>query len=128
VAVKAFPQILYAGGPLFSPCRGPPAFCMHQAIKLFTCIRHQAFYMPDAVELICMRPSAYAKGSLSSQSYQIGLQLGVSVISQRRQNCVELVKKFLASLNMFREHQVLLDGGDNWKERYSVNQSTCCSR
>ena len=64
--------------------------------------------MPEAVEFVCVRPSAYAKGSLGSQSYQIGLQLGVSVISTRRQNCVELVKRFPEA---FREDQRFLERG-----------------
>ena len=41
----------------------------------------------------CMRPSAYAKGPLSCQSYQVGLQLGPSVINKRTQNFAGMVKQ-----------------------------------
>jgi hypothetical protein len=67
--------------------------------------------MPEAFEFICMRPSAYAKGSLDSQSYQIGLQLGIFVISKRRQNCIELVKCFPDSPKAFREDQRVFGAG-----------------
>jgi hypothetical protein len=88
-----------------------PCFLYAWGLKTFKCRKRQAFYMPEAFEFICMRPSANAKGSLGSKSYQIGLQLGISVISERRQNCVELVKCFPDSPKAFREDQRFLERG-----------------
>jgi hypothetical protein len=41
----------------------------------------------------------------------IGLQLGISVISKRRQNCVELVKCFSDSPKAFRGDQRFFEPG-----------------
>lgn len=136
VTVRALHQILYAWGPGFyvqeasdflhtwgvrlSTCRRRQTFYAG-GLKIFTCMRRQAFHMPEAFEFICMRPSAYAKGSLGSQSYQIGLQLGIFVISKRRQNCVELVKCTPDLLKAFREDQGFLERG-KWLEKDVVGQ------